>query len=332
MGSRRAAQAYADLKSDPYQPVAKLFKRLVGAINRPVAVFIDDLDRCDGKYVVELLEGIQTLMRGAPVTYVVAADRKWICSSFEQHYRGFTPPIGEPGRPLGYLFLDKMFQISAAIPQLPGEVQSAYWANLLRATKSAKKVEEDLHNARQRAEQETETLTRQEDLEGYVDQARERAEQSGSAKDALALQAARTAAARRITSPEAARHTEHRLQPFSNLLESNPRVMKRLVNEYGMHQATMLLAGRKFSSGALARWTIMELRWPLLADFLAARPNLVGKLDHPLAEKAHPEVPESLRPLFGDELVARVIGTEKDLDRLDATALRLILGAVVADR
>jgi KAP family P-loop domain len=47
----------------------------VKTVNRPVVVFVDDLDRCESKYVVEFLEGIQTLFREAPITYVVAADR-----------------------------------------------------------------------------------------------------------------------------------------------------------------------------------------------------------------------------------------------------------------
>ena len=62
-GSARAAQAYTELRDDPLSPIFKLFRRLVGAIRRPVAIFIDDLDRCDSAYVVELLEGIQTLFQ-----------------------------------------------------------------------------------------------------------------------------------------------------------------------------------------------------------------------------------------------------------------------------
>jgi hypothetical protein len=78
---------------------------------------------------------------------VVAADRQWICASFEKEYEAFGKSIGEPGRPLGYLFLDKMFQVSVSVPQ-------------------------------------------------------------------------------QITSPEASKHTEHRLQNFEQLLEPNPRGFK----------------------------------------------------------------------------------------------------------
>ena len=116
MGSKSAAEAYIQSSAEPFRPIVKLFERLVRAIKRPVAVFTDDIDRCDSAYVIELLEGIQTLLRTAPVVYVVAGDRKWICSSFEKRYVDFCGELGAPGRPLGYLFLDKVFQLSTPIP------------------------------------------------------------------------------------------------------------------------------------------------------------------------------------------------------------------------
>ncbi|MEA3060972.1 MAG: hypothetical protein QOJ94_753 [Sphingomonadales bacterium] len=326
LGSRRAAQTYADLKDDPFKPIARLFNQLVAAIHRPLVVFIDDLDRCDSKYVVELLEGIQTLMRGAAVTYVVAADRKWICSSFEQRYAGFSPPIGESGRPLGYLFLDKLFQVSAAIPQIPPDVQSSYWARLLSSdTPNPQTGAEARAEATKQAELEAAKLSRHEDLQALVQEASETG-------DSVRIQAVRAACAKRVSSPDAIVKTEHRLQAFAHLLEPNPRAMKRLVNAYAMHQATLLLAGRDTGAGALARWTILELRWPLLADFLAIRSECVDALRHRLGDDELPQVPQTLRCLFGDELVVEVIGSEKDQDRLTNEVVKTVLGAVQGDR
>jgi hypothetical protein len=99
----------------------------------------------------------------------------------------------------------------------------------------------------------------QEALEAKIDQVRH---------DPVQEQAMRAAAAKQITRGEAQCETEHRLQRFADLLEPNPRAMKRLVNAYGLHQATHFLEGRRVSPDALARWTILELRWPLLADML----------------------------------------------------------------
>jgi hypothetical protein len=332
LGSQRAAQTYAELKADPFRPMTTLFDRLIAAIGRPVAVFIDDLDRCDSAYVVDLLEGVQTLMRGAPVTYVVAADRKWICSSFEQKYAKFSPPIGEPGRPLGYLFLDKIFQLSAAVPQIASDVRSAYWQSLLDISASGRTSDERRETAESarraandRAQAELEGFTTHEQLLDAVERAKE-------SKDPIAIQATRAAAAMRITSAEASAAAEHRLKPYARLLEPNPRSMKRLVNAYGMHQATLFLAGRSAPPDALARWTILELRWPLLADFLATRPGHIDRMRKSLADEELKHVPASLRELFGDELIVEVIGDEAAEHKLDPASLRAILGAVQGDR
>ena len=79
-------------------------------------MIVDDLDRCKSEYVVALLEGIQTLFADEPVAFVIAADRTWLCQSFATAYGAFDPVVGEPGRPLGYLFLEKTFQVSMSDP------------------------------------------------------------------------------------------------------------------------------------------------------------------------------------------------------------------------
>ncbi|MEN3333945.1 MAG: hypothetical protein V7641_3310 [Blastocatellia bacterium] len=210
-GSARAAQTYTELRSDPLGPIVRLFNKLVNATGRPVAVFIDDLDRCESKYVIELLEGIQTLFRTAPVTYVVAADRKWICSSFEKGFEDFGKTIGGPGRPLGYLFLDKVFQVSASIPRLTPEVQLTYMNGLLRATASVdpKVLDETRKQAEREALETVKDAHTQEELEEKIAEVQ---------NDPVKEPAMRAAAARQITRPEAQRRTEHRLQRFASLL------------------------------------------------------------------------------------------------------------------
>ena len=314
-GSARAAQTYTELRSDPLAPIVQLFRRLIRSIKRPVVVFIDDLDRCDSKFVIELLEGIQTLFRSAPVTYVVAADRKWICSSFDQTFEPFGRSIGDPGRPLGYLFLEKVFQVSASVPRLSEEVQGEYWKVLLRGDGvDPRTLEERRKSAEKAASQEVSGAKTHEELDAKI------------AAEARPLEKAamRAAAAKQIISPEARKETEHRLQPFAGLLEPNPRAMKRLVNAYGLHQASNFLEGRDVPAGALARWTIIELRWPLLAEYLAVRPEYVKTLATGILCD---DVPEALKPLFFDGDVRAVAGyVPPDAHVLDEAAIRSITG------
>lgn len=100
VGSARTASAFLELSRDPLRPLTRRYEELISEITRPVAVFIDDLDRCDPDFVVELIQSIQTLFRKAPVAYVVAADRNWVCTSYEKAYADFVDRIREPGRPL----------------------------------------------------------------------------------------------------------------------------------------------------------------------------------------------------------------------------------------
>jgi hypothetical protein len=318
-GSATAAQSYMDARSDPLGPIITLFEHLVKEIKRPLAVFIDDLDRCDSDYVIALLEGIQTLLRTRRVTYVVAGDRKWICTCFEHKYEEFAKTIGEPGRPLGYLFLDKVFQVSAAVPRLSPTIQRNYWQALLKSGAAAEPrvVEQERQVAEDRAQQQLKGVRTKEEFDRKI-------EQAAATGDARAEQAMRAAVAKQITSPDVLKETEHRLRAFADLLEPNPRAMKRLVNAYGMYQAAHVLERRTVSPEALARWTIVELRWPLLAETLAARPELLGAQD-----AADDGVPKRYARLLKDATVQAVLhGGADGRGALTEESLREIVGDV----
>lgn len=292
-GSAKAAAAYAELKTDPYQPVIRLYCQLTEAIGRPVAIFVDDLDRCDGSYVVELIEGIQTLLRTEPVTYVIAAERKWICSAFEKKYADFSAPIGEPARPLGYLFLDKLFQISAALPTLSPEMRKGYWAGLLDTPAAAP---ETAPLSEHEAARQVEGMGSIEALNQVI----------AAAPEAQKPQL-RAAAAVEISQSRNADAIEHSLQPFADLLEPNPRAMKRLVNAVGMAQARAFLEAREVSLDTLARWTLLELRWPLLADHIAANIDAIECARDPAGGAA---LPPPIAAMANDRHVRAVVAPQ----------------------
>ena len=141
--SPRGAQAFQDLDTNPMDRVAQHFSWLVRQERkRPIALFVDDLDRCPAADVVELLESVQTLVRDAgdergerndvlSPCVVVAGDGAWIRNAFEEHYREFAGQIAEPGRPLGYLFLAKIFQLTLPVPRIGPVRQAAYFRELL---------------------------------------------------------------------------------------------------------------------------------------------------------------------------------------------------------
>ena len=102
-------------RADPLDPV--------GA-ERPILLVLDDLDRCNQQFAVELLDAVQTLLRTPsspkrtskddspanghaepkrlPVMVVLAVgDRRWLRAAYEEAYATFSPYVSEPGRPLG---------------------------------------------------------------------------------------------------------------------------------------------------------------------------------------------------------------------------------------
>jgi hypothetical protein len=92
-----------------------------------------------------------------------------------------------------------------------------------------------------------------------------------------------------------------------------------------LYQAAHILERRQVSPEALARWTIVELRWPLLAEHLASRPQLLNGPSTSL--------PKSLKSLFEDcEVKAVLSGTPPTGDVLDEDSLRAIVGSGVDTR
>jgi len=320
--SPRGARAFVDQTRDPMATVQEHFADLVRWLGRPVIILVDDLDRCRGDKVVELLEGIQTLFRDQAVAYVVAADRDWLSDSYQAEYGEFVSANDEPGRPLGYLFLEKTFQLSVTLPPPPPIVHKAYWGRLLRPGQAVVDRGE-LVQARAAAD---------EAFAGLETEAAIRAELDRDPGATPAAQLARReAAAIQLASPAVVEEVHHALEPFASLLDSNPRAMKRLVNAYGMARGIETLGGENLEGGAAAQqttalWTILGLRWPRLADYLCANPTEIGAIGQAPPAGA----PAELLPLFTDSDVQAVVrGDGQGIEvTLDEPAVRRCGGQV----
>jgi hypothetical protein len=264
-GSGRGSDAMLEISGDPMDPLVKRFDDIIKYIGRPVVIFVDDLDRCEDEYVIQLLHGIQTMFWGTQAAYVVAADRDWLRAAYENHYQEFSDYVGEPGRPIGYLFLEKLFQLSTAIPLLSPDTMGPYWENLLGLEKPD--LDELMEESRSSAKLAMAEMT----TESSIMQATR--PPAGDADNPLLAQALREEAVVRLASRELELSTEHSLLPFLPLLEPNPRAMKRMVNAYGVRRAIDLLRGGDVDREQLALWTIVEMRWPILADHLAKHPR-----------------------------------------------------------
>lgn len=103
-----------------------------------IILYIDDLDRCPPRRVVEVLAAVHLMLALPLFVVVVAVDPRWLLSSLGHHYRElFTAadPTEGPGddedlaTPLDYL--DKIFQIPFAVAPLRDTAASGYLRVLL---------------------------------------------------------------------------------------------------------------------------------------------------------------------------------------------------------
>ncbi len=294
LGGRRAAESFDALRTDSFRPFITLFDMLVTECPCPVLIVLDDLDRCDAGTVTDLLEGIQTLFRGQPVVFLAVADRYWITASFAQRFSLFEDG-GDKARPVGDLFLDKMFQVSVTIPALPVAVKRAYLGRLLGAAETDLPEEARL----------PETAVRHEEIQAAIAAA---PEEQRPALRAQAVARLSTAAADKVV--------EHRLLRWVSYIEPNPRGMKRLVNAIGMTQARSLLEGRMVDFDAIVLWTILELRWPRAAAAITAEPGLID---------AEGKGPETLQAAWRDPLFQKIAS------ELDETQVRALIGTADED-
>ncbi len=345
-GSAKAAKTFTETQKNPTRILSNHFRDLIRWISKPVIIFIDDADRCSAQYLVDLIESIQTLYHNAPVTYIFAADRRWICNSYEQIYKEHAPAVNAPGRPLGHLFLEKIFQMSIAVPTLPSRQLEKYWRHLIAEKQDPEKTPEAdrivLDYTQELAEAQTElkSVTSQTEIE----------EKIKSAQTPKQQQAIRHAAVLRLAESDMQKQMEqHLLLSFAPLLEPNPRALKRLVNAFGIQQSITILAGTsgQIDNRALALWATLSLRWPDLADYLKENPHEVNLIQYPKpkpvkstttgskakssnsnASNPLDHIPSSIQPLFHDPAVYDVVhpnGIEqlKDISLDESTIMKI---------
>jgi hypothetical protein len=317
--SARGARLLEQSHTNPMQEVTEHFAWLVEHAPKPVVLFIDDLDRCDEKFVVAILDAVQNLVRDAPAgagripraaSFVVAADGAWLRRAYEKTYENFQGAVDEPGRPLGYLFLDKLFQLSVPMPAMGPQVQSGYLNALLGVPPGAS---QELTNEVQEVRARVVSGRTESDVLNALETASPAARQAVIG-DAIA----------KMSASEVSEATEHALQKFAPLLLANPRGMKRFVNTYSVLRVLRTLEGNTVALDALALWTIIRIRWPLLAEHLERDAEVIDAI---MAADDAAGVPGSVKSLVATPAV-RTFFQEAPME-LTPTVVRSCCGGQV---
>jgi hypothetical protein len=257
-------------------------RRFVSQLNRPVAVLIDQVHQSKASYVAELFDDISTQLKDVPIVFVAAADRLRLADIYLEEY---TSP--DTAREV----LDLSFPISIRAPAVSAIADWEYLLAPPPVEPSSAKPSFD--------EAATESQIRDQLSQEYADQPIEapRSELVRAASDRLGFLPLDL-------------HTQHVLQELLPLLPPTPRSYKRFVNAYALARDFELLRGVGLPGTEelvrLGLWVILEMRWPLLADYLVRHPEAVADI----GVEPHAAAPEVIASLFADPDVARVVQGE----------------------
>jgi hypothetical protein len=293
--------------SDPMAAFQEHYAYLLGARSAPVAFLVENLDRCHAAYVVELLEGIQTLLKHRPrvstrreaplVAFLVAAEESWLCDSFVEVYAALREAGSQPGRPLGLAFLDRVFQYTLHLPTVPmmAPISNAAEAQCSTAGSKLKYAAQEL---------EIRKIVRE--TEGMADELRrvpppsvqrlriDAVKQLGEIEDLLN---------ERLCSD-----TTSQLIELTNYIDAAAEVVGQLRGAYCSQRTAQLLGGHEIDADEyaiyrLALWTVLALKWPLLTEHLVKHPDDIEYLRH---DGDLPEHAEHLAAVFADSRARQV--------------------------
>jgi len=279
------------------EDISQLIKLLTGPENRALAIFVDDLDRCSSRQVVEVVEAINQIFNsseGRPCVFILGMDREVVAASIDVAYKEMVEQLRERKNPLwedyGLRFLSKIVQMSVAIPPPNSQAMKRLLGHV---TGNEVPVEDELDLPRREfVEERVESFIQQlrqeepvnpievrrirtsiETTEGGVD---------GDHRSALDEAERRVRAELFTSDSEDVRQAEFEVLKY---LDKNPRQVKRFDNAFRLQLYVANLtpeSALEFNRDqlvALGKWVALRLRWPQLADDLDREPKLLGALE-----------------------------------------------------
>ena len=276
--------------SDPFFRFRKHFADYCTALERPILVVIDDLDRCQADYIAELLRGLQTIFRSPQVTFLLLGDVRWIRRAFEVAHKEMVVDMDGGGQSMGMRFVEKTVQMSVVLPPVPEELRERYsMAQVRDREDDAQEVVEDIVQAS------IASITQGASTLEAINQVNQRIEEQiadHENADTLRFQIRNQANRDLLLSPRISgdieKEIEHMLDPIAHLLPANPRQIKRTINALTLYQSIALYLGYlegdnktlKNKWQQLARWVCLKTEWPQAAVALSENPGLANQIQN----------------------------------------------------
>ncbi len=276
-------------ESDPTGRLSKHFKSMVKAMRQPLFVVIDDLDRCDPEYVVALLSGLMTIFNSHRVVYVLLGDKNWIEQSFKEVHADMEEAHKDARIPFGARFAEKAIQLSFTLPETSETARSIYLDHILvrdRLDSEAVKLMEFKEKIKS-GEHKTEELV-------ALAQDTFKDNEEALSRVVRAIELPETLKAAFDEETEA--HTRHELTNLKDLLPTNPRRIKRIVNMIGIYaisaRSQLGTDEAKDLWYPLVLWIILLSEYPKAFQKLCNEPEWADKA----LNAEPPALPEELTP------------------------------------
>ena len=239
-----------------------------GGQNRrqPILLVIDDLDRCPAERVVKILETVHTILRQPPARsrprrpeparlfVLVLADGRWVRQAFASRFAEFQSP-GSVTRDLGSDFAQKVFDHVVLVPDLFAEQVSAYLDSVVEARTDDSADRLGASPERNTVPTGNDDASPREDA-APADAASPVRDQESAEIDRVRQEA--TAAATDV-------RRDHLLHTYAGLMPTNPRMIKRIANAWGMLRAVKTHVRHAEDNDAMGRAAILLVRFPVLA-------------------------------------------------------------------
>jgi outer membrane protein assembly factor BamB len=287
----------------------------------------------------------------APLVVFVAADGRWLRAAVEERYPGFDG-LSSSVRGLGADFVQAVFDHTVLVPPLSAPQVQAYAAALLGGTATrrpggrvrgigvARSRTALIPRARQPHDEAAPAGGRTErrwTLRDVVRRAAGRPTATSRTPEAITAASARDAGQAEAGAPASApaperaqleageeataTRTHHLLERYTTLLPTNPRLVKRVANTWGMLLAVQAHLGHAEDQDSLARAAILLVRFPALVDVLLSAtsapqtdPGALSGHERSSSAWLRPDVQQVLHTEDGDPVsilsIARCYGRE----------------------
>jgi len=130
---RRDFEELSKLVADNNQAQLKRDATSSSADFNRIVLYVDDLDRCPPRRVVEVLQAVHLLLSFSVFVVVVAVDPRWLAQSLEIQYRDLLGADGVGQRATPDDYLEKIFQIPFQIAPLDIGARTRFVTGLLDA-------------------------------------------------------------------------------------------------------------------------------------------------------------------------------------------------------